>query len=710
MTGTPENGLYQSMKNRQTSKEISWLSFNSRVLQEAANPNVPLVERIRFLGIVSSNLDEFFRVRVATLRRLVQFGKKSKKLAGLDPKALLKEVQEIVLEQHEQFDNVYRDLLTELSRNRIYIVNEKQLNEEQSEFVRQFFQEEVRPKLCPIIIDEDQRFPDLRDQFIYLAVIMTRGDSARKSKHALIEIPTDILQRLIVLPSIGDSKYIILLEDVVRFGLDDVFNLFDYDTIEAFTIKLTRDAELDIDEDLAQSYIKKLSRSLKQRKDGSPVRFIYDAQMPPSLRDALFVELGLSAEHDTLVPGGRYHNFRDFMKFPDFGLQHLRYTPTPSIPHKGLVKNKSILKIIQRQDILLHYPYHSFNHVIDLLREAAIDPQVHSIKTTIYRAARNSSVMNALINAARNGKSVVAVVELQARFDEEANIGWANRLQEEGVKVIFGVPGLKVHAKLCLISRNERGRRALYAVVGTGNFNEDTARVYSDHCLLTAHQGIAKEVQKLFEFFENNYKTSEFRHLIVAPFDMRSRLIRCIRREIRAARDGQEAQIFLKLNNLVDSEVVSTLYEASQAGVQVRLIVRGMFSLQPGIEGLSEKIEAISIVDKYLEHSRIYAFFNRGKPVYYISSGDLMTRNLDQRVEVTCPIYDPLLQLELQEYLGIQWNDNVKARILDPELTNQFRQTDGAQAVRAQWAIYDYLRDRASVPLNRSEQDIAQHH
>lgn len=697
------------MKNRQTSKEISWLSFNSRVLQEAANPDVPLVERIRFLGIVSSNLDEFFRVRVATLRRLVQFGKKSKKFAGLDPKALLKEVQEIVLEQHEQFENVYRDILTELSRNRIYIVNEKQLNAEQSEFVRQFFQEEVRPKLCPIIIEEDQRFPDLRDQFIYLAVIMSRGDSTRKSKHALIEIPTDILQRLIVLPSIGDSKYIILLEDVVRFGLDDVFNLFDYDTIEAFTVKLTRDAELDIDDDLAQSYIKKLSRSLKQRKDGSPVRFIYDAQMPPALRDALFGELGLSAEHDTLVPGGRYHNFRDFMKFPDFGLQHLRYAPTPSIPHQTLVKNKSIIKIIQRQDILLHYPYHSFTHVIDLLREAAIDPQVHSIKTTIYRAARNSSVMNALINAARNGKSVVAVVELQARFDEEANIGWANRLQEEGVKVIFGVPGLKVHAKLCLISRNERGRRALYAVVGTGNFNEDTARVYSDHCLLTAHHGIAKEVQKLFEFFENNYKTSEFRHLIVAPFDMRSRLIRCIRREIRAARDGQEAQIFLKLNNLVDAEVVSTLYEASQVGVQVRLIVRGMFSLQPGIEGLSEKIEAISIVDKYLEHSRIYAFFNRGKPVYYISSGDLMTRNLDQRVEVTCPIYDPLLQLELQEFLGIQWNDNVKARVLDPGLTNQYRQADGNQSVRAQWAIYDYLRDRASVPLNRNEHDIAQH-
>ncbi len=668
------------MKYPYTNKEISWLSFNSRVLQEAANPDVPLVERIRFLGIVSSNLDEFFRVRVATLRRLVQFGKKSKKLAGLDPKLILKEVQETVLEQHEQFESVYRDLLTELSRNRIYIVNENQLNAEQSEFVRQYFQQEVRPKLCPIILDEEQRFPDLRDQFIYLAVIMNRGESARKSKHALIEIPTDILQRLIVLPSIGDNKYIILLEDIVRFGLDDVFNLFEYDTIEAFTIKLTRDAELDIDEDLSQSYIKKLSRSLKQRKDGSPVRFIYDAQMPQPLRDALFGELGLSTDHDTLVPGGRYHNFRDLMKFPDFGLQHLRYDSTPSIPHKGLVKNKSILKVIQRQDVLLHYPYQPFTHVIDLLREAAIDPQVHSIKTTIYRAARNSSVMNALINAARNGKSVVAVVELQARFDEEANIGWANRLQDEGVKVIFGVPGLKVHAKLCLISRNERGRRALYAVIGTGNFNEDTARVYSDHCLLTAHQGIAKEVQKLFEFFENNYKTSEFRHLIVAPFDMRSRLIRCIRREISAARDGQEAQIFLKLNNLVDSEIIGSLYEASQAGVQVRLIVRGMFSLQPGIEGLSENIQAISIVDKYLEHSRVYAFFNRGKPLYYISSGDLMTRNLDQRVEVTCPIYDPLLQLELQEFLGIQWSDNVKARILDSELSNKYRESDGTQS------------------------------
>ncbi len=686
------------MKYPYTNKELSWLSFNSRVLQEAADPTVPLIERVRFLGIVSSNLDEFFRVRVATLRRLAQFGKKTRKLSGMDPKKLLKEVQELVLEQHEQFELVYRELLTELSRNRIYIVNEKQINPEQSEFVRQFFQQEVRPKLCPIVLDDNQKFPDLRDQFIYLAVIMTRGESGRKNKHALIEIPTDILPRLIALPQVGDNRYLILLDDVVRFGLPDVFNLFEFDSIAAYTIKLTRDAELDIDEDVSQSYIKKLSRSLKQRKDGSPVRFIYDTQMPPSLRTALFQQLNLNDDHDTLVPGGRYHNFRDFMKFPDFGLKHLRYPDTPSLPHPVLASNRSIIKVIQKRDILLHYPYQSFNHIIDLLREAAIDPHVVSIKMTIYRAARNSGVVNALINAARNGKQVVVVVELQARFDEEANIGWANRLQEEGVKVIFGVPGLKVHAKLCLITRFDRGRRMLHAVIGTGNFNEDTARVYSDHSLLTSHHGITKEVAKLFEFFESNYKTTEFRHLIVAPFDMRTKLVRHIRSETKAAREGHKAQIFLKLNNLVDAEIMNSLYDAGNAGVQVRLIVRGMFSMQSSIEGVSDNIEAVSIIDKYLEHSRIFAFYNRGEPLYYISSGDIMTRNLDQRVEVSCPIFDPALRRELQNFLKIQWEDNVKARILDRDLQNKYRKSESTENVRAQWAFYDFLHAQLKQP------------
>ena len=686
------------MKYPYTNKELSWLSFNSRVLQEAADPTVPLIERVRFLGIVSSNLDEFFRVRVATLRRLAQFGKKTRKLSGMDPKKLLKEVQELVLEQHEQFELVYRELLTELSRNRIYIVNEKQINPEQSEFVRQFFQQEVRPKLCPIVLDDNQKFPDLRDQFIYLAVIMTRGESGRKNKHALIEIPTDILPRLIALPQVGDNRYLILLDDVVRFGLPDVFNLFEFDSIAAYTIKLTRDAELDIDEDVSQSYIKKLSRSLKQRKDGSPVRFIYDAQMPPSLRTALFQQLNLNDDHDTLVPGGRYHNFRDFMKFPDFGLKHLRYPETPSLPHPVLASNRSIIKVIQKRDILLHYPYQSFNHIIDLLREAAIDPHVISIKMTIYRAARNSGVVNALINAARNGKQVVVVVELQARFDEEANIGWSNRLQEEGVKVIFGVPGLKVHAKLCLITRFDRGRRMLHAVIGTGNFNEDTARVYSDHSLLTSHHGITKEVAKLFEFFESNYKTTEFRHLIVAPFDMRTKLVRHIRSETKAAREGHKAQIFLKLNNLVDAEIMNSLYDAGNAGVQVRLIVRGMFSMQASVEGVSDNIEAVSIIDKYLEHSRIFAFYNRGEPLYYISSGDIMTRNLDQRVEVSCPIFDPALRRELQNFLKIQWDDNVKARILDRDLQNKYRKSESTESVRAQWAFYEFLHAQLKQP------------
>jgi len=696
------------MKHPYINKELSWLSFNSRVLQEAADPTVPLVERIRFLGIVSSNLDEFFRVRVATLRRLAQYGKKGKKIAGLSPRKALKDLQEVVLEQHEQFDAVYRTLLTELAHNRIYIVSEAELNEEQSAYVRTYFTTEVRPKLCPIILDENQRFPDLRDQFIYLAVLMAkngtaetdgrRGGSAKtgpagRDRHALIEIPTDVLPRLVTLPSIGESRYLILLEDVVRFGLRDVFHLFDFDSIDAYTIKLTRDAELDIEDDVSQSYIKKISRSLKQRKDGSPVRFIYDAQMPESLRGALFAELNLDNVQDTLVAGGRYHNFRDLMKFPDFSLAHLRYPATPSLPHPGLTGDKSILKILQKRDILLQYPYQSFDHVIDFLREAAIDQHVHSIKMTIYRAARNSSVMNALINAARNGKQVTVVVELQARFDEEANIGWANRLQDEGVKVIFGVPGLKVHSKLCLIMRSEKGKKTFYALIGTGNFNEDTARIYSDHSLFTAHQGIAKEVHKLFEFFESNYKTASFRHLIVAPFDMRSGLIRNIRRETKAARDGHEAHIFLKMNSLVDAKVISCLYEASQAGVKVRLVVRGMFALRPGIEGLSENIEAISIIDKYLEHSRIYMFFNRGEPLYYISSGDIMPRNLDQRVEVTCPIYDPSIQKELADFIRIQWSDNVKARKLDRDSTNAKRTPSNGESVRAQYAMYDHLLD-----------------
>ncbi|MGB5106121.1 MAG: polyphosphate kinase 1 [Candidatus Zixiibacteriota bacterium] len=686
------------MKYPYTNKELSWLAFNARVLQEAADSRVPLVERIRFLGIVSSNMDEFFRVRVATLRKLAQFDKKTRRFGGTDAKKLHKRVQEVVLEQHEQFEVVYRELLTELSRNRIYIVNEKQLNAEQSDYVRQFFQQEVRPKLCPIVLDENQKFPDLRDQFIYLAVIMTRGDSARRNKHALIEVPTDILPRLITLPQIGDSKYLILLDDVIRFGLVDVFNLFDFDSIEAFTIKLTRDAELEIDEDVSQSYIKKLSRSLKQRKDGSPVRFIFDAQMPRTFRTVLFQKLDLNDDQDTLVPGGRYHNFRDFMKFPDFGLKHLRYDSTPSLPHKDLAGNRSIFKVMQKRDILLHYPYQSFNHIIDLLREAAIDPNVRSIKMTIYRAARNSGVVNALINAARNGKHVAVVVELQARFDEEANIGWANRLREEGVKVIFGVPGLKVHAKLCLITRIDRGRRILHAVVGTGNFNEETATVYSDHALLTSHHGITKEVAKIFEFFENNYKTAEFRHLIVAPFDMRLKLIRLIRREAKSAREGHKAQIILKLNNLVDAEVINSLYDAGLAGVQVRLIVRGMFSMQPAIEGVSDNIEASSIIDKYLEHTRIFVFHNRGEPLYFISSGDIMTRNLDQRVEVTCPIYDPSIQRELQVFLRIQWADNVKARILDRDLKNEFRTSKDGETVRAQWAFYDFVKGQSREP------------
>jgi polyphosphate kinase len=486
-----------------------------------------------------------------------------------------------------------------------------------------------------------------------------------------------------------------LLDDVIRHGLVDIFSILNFDRIEAFTIKLTRDAELEIDEDLSQSLIKKVYKSLKQRKEGSPVRLIYDSQIPRAFLDLLTRRLGLT-DSDTIIPGGRYHNFKDFMNFPIRGMSQMKYTPIAFLGHKDLDSQKSLLEAVKRKDILLHFPYQSFDYVIDLLREASIDPKVTSIKITLYRVARNSSVVNALINAVRNGKAVTVVLELQARFDEEANINWANRLQEEGARVIYGVPGLKVHSKLCLITIKEKGKPFHYALIGTGNFNEDTARIYGDHSLLTVDKRLTKEVANIFEFFESNYKLNPFKHLIVSPFQMRKKLSRLIQHEIKNAEIGREAYIILKLNNLVDPPLIKKLYEASEAGVKIRLIVRSMFSLVPGVPQLSSNIEAISIVDKFLEHSRVFVFCNGGNARYFISSADIMQRNIDHRLEVTCPIYDKSIQDELKNYLEIQWRDNVKARILNDGLTNSIKVEDSGKKIRSQLEIYDYLRKLTS--------------
>lgn len=657
------------MKNTYINKEISWLAFNGRVLQEAADPSVPLVERLKFLGIFSSNLDEFFRVRVATLKRLADLGGKAKKIIGESPKKILQQIQEIVLEQTATFDRLYEDLLRELAAEQVFLLDETRLEPEQKAYLHDFFNRAIRPSLVPLLIDRIAEFPALRDHSIYLAVQMSERAKAENLHYALIRVPTDKLSRFVLLPSRGEQKCIILLEDIIRLCLPDIFSFFDYENFRAYTIKVTRDAELDFEDEFSKTYVEKIQDSLRKRKIGRPVRFVYDREMPRPYLAFLVQRLGLGAS-DAFLPGGKCHNFKDFMKFPDLGRDHLVYPPFSPQVHPDLRQQKSLLAAIKRKEILLHFPYQSFGSFIDLLRESAIDPEVESIKVTIYRLARDSHIVNALVNAVKNGKKVTVVMELQARFDEAANLEWADMMREEGVKVIYGVPGLKVHPKVCLVTRKEKGRPVHYAALGTGNFNEDTAGLYTDHMLLTCDRRLTKDVVKLFEFFENQYRIGNFRHLLVAPFQMRSQVKRLIRNEIKSALAGEEAWVLLKLNNLADREMVGLLYEASRAGVKIRMIVRSMFSLLPGVNGLSENIEAVSIVDRFLEHSRICIFANRGAEKVLIGSADWMSRNFDRRAEVMCPIYDPVLKQELKDYFEIQWQDNVKARALNPPLKN----------------------------------------
>ena len=672
-------------------KELSWLSFNARILQEAADPTVPPVERLRFLGIHSSNQDEFFRVRVATLKRLVKLGKRARKIIGVDPEKVIKEIQSIVLEQHQLSNNIYQDLLADLARENIYIISEKELDAEQGAFVRAYFRKRVRRHLIPLMINQVKKFPDLREDSTYLAVCPQSRKTVPTSSYALIEVPTSVESRFLVLPANGRAKYVILLDDVIRFCLPDIFVAFPYDRFKAYAIKITRDAELDLDEDVGESLAKQVAQSLKRRKRGQTVRFVYDASIPKELYHLLVRKLNLG-KSDTLVPGGRYHNLRDLFRFPNLGSSRLTYEPFDALPHRDVKPGRQLMEVMRERDLLIHYPYQTFDYQIDFLREAAIDPAVTSIKMTIYRAARDSGVVNAMINAARNGKSVLAVVELKARFDEEANLNWGTRLQEEGVRVVYGVPGLKVHSKLCLVTRKEKNA-VRYAVIGTGNFNEDTAQAYCDHSLFTSDNRLTQDVAKIFQFYEQNYRLGSFSNLIVSPFNMRKRIIKLIQTELKNARAGKPAWIHLKLNNLVDSEIIHHLYKAAQSGVDIKLNVRSMFSLITEMPGVSEGIQGISIVDRFLEHSRIFVFGNGGNPRYYISSADLMPRNLDGRVEITCPIFDTRLQGELQQYLDIQWGDNVKARMLNRTLDNIVKQSNSGLPVRAQSAIYEYLRE-----------------
>ena len=673
-------------------RDISWLSFNDRVLQEANDPSVPLLERMKFLGIVSNNRDEFFRVRIATIKRMARLGKQGAQIMGEDPVALLDSIQEIIIRQQEEFDNSYGNLLRELELAGIFIVNEKQLKPDQSEFTGQFFREQVLPTLVPILLDNVTEFPYLRDRSIYFLVVMHHKNG--KERYALVEIPTHILPRFIVIPK--ENKYIILIDDIIRYYLDDLFFSFEYERISGYTIKLTRDAELDIENDVTKSLIKKVSESVKRRKKGQPVRLIYDEEMPESAITYLMKRIKFG-KGDQPIPAGRYHNFVDFIKFPSLNKPELFSKKVQPLSHPELLPKHSVLKVIKEKDILLSFPYQSYHHIIDVLREASMDPKVLSIEITLYRLSEDSHVVNALINSIRNGKQVTVVVELQARFDEENNIKWTNRLNEEGAKVIYGVPGLKMHSKLFLIRRMEHNKEVLYAHIGTGNFNEVTAKLYCDHSLLTSDKRITEEVAKVFKFYIDNYKTGTYKHLLVSPFFTRKKLLLFIQTEIDNIKLKKEAWVFLKMNSLTDPELIKKLYEASQAGVKIRMIIRGICSLVPRQKGISENIEVISIVDKYLEHARVFIFANDHDPRFYLSSFDWMTRNIDFRSEVGVPIYDKILQKQLLDIMELQWSDNSKARYIDESQSNRYKKVDLKNKVRAQDAIYKYLAPKEKL-------------
>jgi len=672
-------------------REVSWLYFNDRVLQEAADKSVPLVERIRFLAIFSSNLDEFYRVRVATLSRLSNLNTRSKAILGFSPRKILNQIKNIVVRQERKFNHLYEDVIVkELEREKIFLINETQLNVTRGAFVREYFREKILSTLVPVMINKNEPFPELKDRAIYLFVRLVQTKNKEKSRLALIEIPTDVSSRFVALPETNNLKFITLVDDIVRYCLDDIFFIFDYDSIEAYSVQLTRDAELDLDIQVSEKFIDALSKSLLKRGKGKPMRLLYDTDMPLDMLTYLVAELDLTA--DGLIPGNRYHNFKDFISFPNVGRPELEYPKLVPLPVNELSSVSSIFTQISAKDYLVNLPYQSFDYIIHFLREAAIDPKVREINITLYRLAENSRIIHALINAAKNGKKVSCMLELKARFDEQANIYWTKRLEEEGVVVNYGMPDYKVHSKICLIRRTEKGKDKYYANLATGNYNEKTAKLYCDHSLFTANPLITSELVTFFDGLQKQIFHSSYKNLIVSPLQSRQKINYLINKEIKAAKAGNNASIILKMNSLTDVPIIEKLYEASNAGVKIKLIIRGMCCLIPGLIGFSENIDVISIIDRYLEHARVWIFGEPGKENVYLSSADMMARNLDHRVEVGFPVLDAQIRSEILDIINIQLKDNTKAREINELNNNRYRKTGTKVLSRAQTEIYTYLK------------------
>ena len=669
--------------------ELSWLSFNHRVLQESLDQRNPLLERIKFLGIYSNNLDEFFKVRVAGVKRMV--AQRTKSVYGFSgtPSDLLNEIKALVLKQQRLFELSYQKILRELGKQNIRLIDETNATETHRKEISWYFDNEIKHLIMPILVDKKSKFPELRDDAIFLAVKLNYFDKI-KVRYALIQIPSYV-SRFYKLKEQDGVRNLVILDDIIRMHLPEIFKIFSADSTEAYTFKFSRDAEIDLEETQVLSLVDKMNKGIKDRKKGEPVRLVYDGHMPIDMVHQLMRMLGLR-ENENVIPGGKYHNFKDFMNFPDFGIPEHNHPPQPPVDHPVLCQQRFMFKHILKHDELLHFPYQRFDYIIDLLREAALDPKVESISINIYRAARDSKILNALITALKNGKQVTVVFELLARFDEENNLYWSTKLDDLGATIIYGVPGFKVHSKLMLISRVSNRKRSHIAYVGTGNFHEKTARIYDDIGLLTGNSAIVNEVIKLFRFFENNVDRGRFSTLIVSPFNSRRRWVEMIDVEIAKAKKKQPAFIFLKMNSLIDEKMISKLYDASCAGVKIRIICRGMCSLVAGVPGQSENIEVRSIVGRYLEHSRVFIFGSeKHKQQVFIGSGDWMARNLDKRVEVITPIYDDYLAKQLNSYLSTLWTGNKKARVIDALQKNEYVKSNG-NLIEAQTALYEFYK------------------
>lgn len=674
-------------------RDISWLSFNHRVLQEAMDPRVPLYERIKFLAIYSSNLDEFFRVRVASLRSFKELKKKTRKALEIKPKKELRQIRKIVEAQQQTFGKVFRnEIIPALVEKGIRLIGVEDYSESQQQFAKKYFFEKVYPKIKPVYIEKepDAPIPFLKNKELYL--IISFPDTPEL---ALVEIPSAALPRFVALPDGSAGKYFItFLDDIIRLNLE---RLLDRPIKDAYAIKLSRDAEIYIDDEFSGDLVGKIKKGLEERNIGAPTRFLYDSTMPTELLNRLKSVFGLTK--NDVIPGARYHNFNDFFSFPDPSEQaELHNPPQPPLPHPALEGAPSILDILRNKEIALHFPYQKYDYVAQFIREAARDPKVRALKITLYRVASKSAIVEALLEALRSGKQVVAFIEAKARFDEASNLYWGEELEQAGAKVIYSYPGIKVHTKLFLAARAEEDQLRYYAYLGTGNFNEKTARLYGDHALLTANQQIAAEVEQVFALLERRIIIPMCKHLFVSPFNLRDRFSQLIDREIENARNGKEAYMILKMNSLEDPDMIRKLYEASQAGVEIKMIIRGICCLRSGIEGLSENIQIISIVDRFLEHARVYIFGNGGEERLYIASADWMTRNLDHRVEVAIPIYDGEIAREIRTIINLQLLDNQKARYLTPDLDNPHKKALPIEKpVRAQADIYRYLKKKQEI-------------